>query len=143
MSVHEAVMAVFAAVLVLLAVVDLRTRRLPNRIVLPAAAFVLAAQIALEPGRALEWVAAAAGASLFLLVPALLKPEGMGMGDVKLALLLGAALGRGVVPALVIGLVAAGLTGAAILARGGWAARTTTIPLGPFLALGGLAALFV
>jgi leader peptidase (prepilin peptidase)/N-methyltransferase len=143
MSAHEAVMAVFAAVLIVLAVVDYRTRRLPNVIVLPAAAFVLAAQVLLDPGRALEYVAAAAGASLFLLVPALVKPEGMGMGDVKLALLLGAALGRSVVAALVIGLVAAGLVGAAILARSGWGARTTTIPLGPFLALGGIAALLV
>jgi leader peptidase (prepilin peptidase) / N-methyltransferase len=134
-------MAVFAAVLVVLAVVDYRTRRLPNVIVLPAAAFVLGAQVFLDPGRGLEYVAAAAGASLFLLVPALVKPEGMGMGDVKLALLLGAALGRSVAAALLIGLVAAGLVGAAILARNGWAARKMTIPLGPFLALGGLAAL--
>ena len=142
MSAHDGLMAVFAAVLIVLAVVDYRTRRLPNLIVLPAAGFVLAAQVFLDPARALEYVAAAAGASLFLLVPALLKPEGMGMGDVKLALLLGAVLGRSVVAALLIGLVAAGLVSAAILARNGWAARKTTIPLGPFLALGGLAALF-
>jgi len=136
-------MAVFAAVLVVLAVVDYRTRKLPNLIVLPATAFVLAAQVALDPGGALEYVGAALGASLFLLVPALVKPEGMGMGDVKLALLLGAALGRSVVAALLIGLVAAGLVGAAILARSGWAGRKTTIPLGPFLARGGLAALLL
>lgn len=142
MSAHEAVMAVFAAVLVVLAVVDYRTRRLPNVIVLPAAAFFLVAQIALEPGSAPEYLAAAAGASLFLLVPALVKPDGMGMGDVKLALLLGAALGRSVVAALLIGLVAAGLAAGLIVARNGWAARHATIPLGPFLALGGLAALF-
>jgi leader peptidase (prepilin peptidase)/N-methyltransferase len=143
MSPHDAVLAIFAVVLVVLAVVDYRTRRLPNVIVLPTAAFVLVAQIVLEPQRALEYLAAAAGASLFLLVPALLKPEGLGMGDVKLALLLGAALGRSVVAALLIGLVAAGLVGAAILIRSGWSARKTTIPLGPFLALGGLAVLFL
>lgn len=143
MSAHGALMAFFAAVLVVLALIDYRTRRLPNVIVLPAAALVLVAQIVLEPERALEYLLAAAGASLFLLVPALLKPEGMGMGDVKLALLLGAALGRSVVTALVIGLVAAGIAGAAIMARNGWSARKTTIPLGPFLAAGGLLALFL
>jgi prepilin signal peptidase PulO-like enzyme (type II secretory pathway) len=141
MTAHAALMTLFAAVLVVLAVIDYRTRRLPNIIVLPAAAFMLVAQVVLDPGRALEYTAAAVGASLFLLVPALLKPEGLGMGDVKLALLLGAALGRSVVAALLIGLVAAGLVGAAILARNGWGARKMTIPLGPFLALGGLAAL--
>jgi leader peptidase (prepilin peptidase) / N-methyltransferase len=142
MTPHSAVMAVFAAVLVVLAMIDYRTRRLPNVIILPAAAFVLVAQIALRPAHWLEWVAAALGASLFLLLPALLKPEGMGMGDVKLALLLGAALGWSVLAALVIGLVSAGLVGAAIIAIRGWGARTQTIPLGPFLALGGIAALF-
>lgn len=143
MSAQAAVMAAFVVVLIVLAVIDYRTRRLPNVIVLPAAGFVLVAQIALDPGRALEYVAAAAGASLFLLVPALLKPEGLGMGDVKLALLLGAALGRSVVAALLIGLVAAGFAAVAILARNGWGGRKTTIPLGPFLAIGGIAALLL
>jgi leader peptidase (prepilin peptidase) / N-methyltransferase len=140
---HDLVISFFACVLVVLAVVDVRTRRLPNRIVLPAAAIVLAAQIAIAPDRALEWVAGALGASAFLLAAALLNPAGLGMGDVKLALLLGAALGWAVGAALLIGLVAAGLAGLAMIARNGWAsARTATLPLGPFLAAGGLAALF-
>ena len=137
------VFAFFAAVLVVLAVIDVRTRRLPNRIVLPAAALVLAAQIAIAPDRALEWTLAAAGAFTFLLVAALVNPAGLGMGDVKLALLLGAALGWGVAPALFIGLAAASIAGIALIARGGWAARKTAIPLGPFLALGGIAAIFI
>ena len=65
------------------------------------------------------------------------------MGDVKLALLLGAALGWAVAPALFIGLSAAALAGLVLIVRGGWAARKTAIPLGPFLALGGIVALFI
>ena len=140
---EDLVFAFFAAVLVVLAVIDLRTRRLPNRIVLPAAALVLAAQIAIAPDRALEWTLGAAGAFTFLLVAALVNPAGLGMGDVKLALLLGAALGWGVAPALFIGLAAASVAGIVLIARGGWAARKTAIPLGPFLALGGIAAIFI
>lgn len=138
---HGLVVAFFAVVLVVLSVVDIRTRRLPNRIVLPAAAIVLGAQIGIAPNHALEWIVGALGAAAFLLIPALVNPEGLGMGDVKLALLLGAALGWAVAPALAIGLGAAGLAGIALIIRNGWGARKTTLPLGPFLALGGLAAL--
>lgn len=141
---HDIVIGFFAAVLVVLAVVDLRTRRLPNVIVLPAAAIVLAAQIAIAPDRALEWIAGALGAFAFLLAAALFNPAGLGMGDVKLALLLGAALGWAVGAALLIGLFAAGLAGVTMIARNGWAAgRKTVLPLGPFLAAGGLVALFL
>src|SRR6266536_666320 len=140
---EDLVFAFFAAVLVVLSVIDLKTRRLPNRIVLPAAALVLCAQIAISPGRWLEWTLAAAGAFTFLLVAALVNPAGLGMGDVKLALLLGAALGWAVAPALFIGLAAAALAGVVLVARGGWAARKTAVPLGPFLALGGIAAFFL
>jgi leader peptidase (prepilin peptidase)/N-methyltransferase len=140
---QDLLLAFFAAVLIVLALIDLRTRRLPNRIVLPAAALVLTAQIALAPDRALEWTVASAGAFTFLLVAALVNPAGMGMGDVKLALLLGAALGWAVAPALFIGLAAAALAGIVLVVRGGWGARKTAIPLGPFLALGGIAAIFI
>jgi leader peptidase (prepilin peptidase) / N-methyltransferase len=140
---HAAVLAFFAAVLIVLAVIDARSRRLPNAIVLPAAALVLAAQIAIAPDRALEWVLAALGASALLFVAHLVYPAGLGMGDVKLALLLGAALGRFVVAALVIGLLAAAVAGAFLIARNGWGARKATLPLGPFLAVGGLAALLL
>lgn len=139
MDIAEAVvLAAFSAVLVVLAVIDVRTRRLPNRIVLPSAAAVLVAQIAIEPDRALEWVLAAVGAFLLLLVAHLVHPRGLGMGDVKLALLLGAGLGWGVVAAILIGFLAAAVAGVVLIVRGGWAARKRTIPLGPFLALGGV-----
>ena len=134
------VLAFFAAVLVVLAVIDIRTRRLPNRIVIPSAAAVLLAQIAVAPDHALEWILAALGAFLLLLLAHLAYPAGLGLGDVKLALLLGAALGWAVAGALAIGFVAAALAGLALIARDGWNARKRTIPLGPFLAVGGVLA---
>jgi leader peptidase (prepilin peptidase)/N-methyltransferase len=134
--------AYFVAVLVVLSLIDLRTRRLPNAIVLPSAAVVLAAQIALEPGRTLEWVLAAVGAALFLFLPLLVYPAGMGMGDVKLALLLGAALGDDVVLALVLGLLSSFVVAVGLIATRGLGARRTFIPFGPFLAFGAIVSLF-
>jgi leader peptidase (prepilin peptidase) / N-methyltransferase len=138
-----AIEAFVAAILVWLSSIDLERRVLPNRIVLPAAAIVLAAQCAAFPGQAVEWVVSAAAAAGFLLLPLLAYPSGMGMGDVKLALLLGAALGRLVALALILGLIAAALVGLALIARRGLAARKQAIPLGPFLALGTILALFL
>ncbi len=133
----------FAAVLVLLTAIDLERRLIPNAIVLPATAFVLLAQIALSADRTLEWLLASLGAALFFFVPLLIYPAGMGMGDVKLAALLGAALGRAVVLALAVGLFAVGAVAIAILVREGFGARKKAIPFGPFLAFGGLVALFL
>jgi leader peptidase (prepilin peptidase)/N-methyltransferase len=66
----------------------------------------------------------------------------MGMGDVKLALLMGAALGKSVSVAMMFGMVAALVPGLYLLARHGQAARKMRIPFGPFLALGSVVALF-
>ena len=95
---------------------------------------------ALEPSP--EWVLGALGASLFLFIAALAYPAGMGMGDVKLALLLGAMLGRTVPVAMMIAMLAALVPEVVLLARHGSAARKMGIPFGPFLALGGLVTLF-
>ena len=137
------VAAFFVVVLVVISVVDIRTRRIPNRVVLPAALIVLVSQVAIAPERAFEWTAASLGAFGLLLALSLLYPGGLGMGDVKLALLLGAALGWAVASALAIGLVAAAVAGLVMIACGGWSARKATLPLGPFLALGSLAVLLV
>jgi leader peptidase (prepilin peptidase)/N-methyltransferase len=124
------------ATLAALSAIDVEERRIPNRIVLPAAAVMLVLQVVLEPGRAFEWAAAALGAAALLFVLSVVNPDGLGMGDVKLALLLGAALGGAVVAALALGSVLAGLFGVALLVRHGVAARRSTIPLAPFLAVG-------
>jgi leader peptidase (prepilin peptidase)/N-methyltransferase len=66
----------------------------------------------------------------------------MGMGDVKLALLMGAALGRTVSVALMVGMLAAMIPGVFLFARHGSKARKMGIPFGPFLAIGSVVALF-
>jgi leader peptidase (prepilin peptidase)/N-methyltransferase len=140
LSADAAVASFFCVVLVVLSAIDIDRRIVPNKIVLPAAAIVLAAQTALHPS--VEWLAAGLGASLFLLLAALAYPRGMGMGDVKLALLLGVALGRTVPVAMFAGMLSALVPSAVLFARHGSAARKMAIPFAPFLALGGLLALF-
>ena len=130
------VMISFICVLVAISRVDLERRIIPNRIVVPAWIAVLLAHLAIHPGHWLEWLVASFGAGIFFLVVALVNPGGLGMGDVKLALLLGAALGLDVVPALAIGSFAAALWGVVLLVRHGAAARKQAMPLGPFLAFG-------
>jgi leader peptidase (prepilin peptidase)/N-methyltransferase len=137
------VAALFVSVLVVLSAIDFERRILPDKIVLPSAALVLGAQIALHPGQSVEWVAASLGASLFLFLALLAYPRGMGMGDVKLCLLLGAMLGWDVAVALMVGMLAALVPAFVLLARHGAAARKMGIPFGPFLAFGAVIALFV
>ena len=139
-SAEAAVASFFCAALVAVSVVDLERRIIPNRIVLPAAAVVLAAQTLLFPSP--EWALAALGAALFLFIAALAYPAGMGMGDVKLALLLGAMLGRTVPVAMMIAMIAALVPAIVLLIRHGSAARKMGIPFGPFLAFGGVVGLF-
>jgi leader peptidase (prepilin peptidase)/N-methyltransferase len=134
------VAAFFCAVLVVVSATDLAHRIIPNRVVLPATVVVLAAQTALHPSP--EWAIAALGASAFLFAAAVAYPAGMGMGDVKLALLMGAMLGRTVPVAMMIGMVVALVPSVVLLARHGAAARKMGIPFGPFLALGSVLALF-
>jgi leader peptidase (prepilin peptidase)/N-methyltransferase len=140
LTVEAAVAALFCAVLVAVSAIDLEHRIIPNRIVLPATVVVLAANTArdLSP----EWGLAALGASGFLFAAALAYPGGMGMGDVKLALLMGAALGRTVPVALMAGMLAAMAPSVVLLVRHGSKARKMGIPFGPFLAIGSVVALF-
>jgi leader peptidase (prepilin peptidase)/N-methyltransferase len=135
-----AIASFFCAVLVVLSSIDLERRIVPNKIVLPAAAIVLVAQTVVHPS--VEWLASGVGASLFLFLAALAYPRGMGMGDVKLALLIGFGVGRTVPIALFLGMVAALVPSAVLFARHGAAARKMAIPFAPFLAIGALVALF-
>jgi leader peptidase (prepilin peptidase) / N-methyltransferase len=141
LSGEAVVAAFFCAVLVAITATDITHRIVPNRIVLPAAAVVLIAQTALFPSP--EWTLGALGAAGFLLVAALAYPAGMGMGDVKLALLLGAMLGRLVGVGLMLGMFAALVPSVVLLARHGSAARKMGIPFAPYLAFGAVVALFV
>jgi leader peptidase (prepilin peptidase)/N-methyltransferase len=136
---YAAIAAGFCVVLVAISAIDLEHRIVPNRIVVPAAGAALLAQLVREPG--IEWPLAALGAFIFLLVVALAYPRGMGMGDVKLAFLLGAVLGRDVAAALLIGVLAALIPAIALFATKGGAARKMAIPFAPFLAFGAVVAL--
>jgi leader peptidase (prepilin peptidase)/N-methyltransferase len=132
--------AFFCLTLVAVSATDLEHRIIPNRIVVPAGLIVLAANTALHPSP--RFAIAAVGASGFLLAAALAYPSGMGMGDVKLAFLMGAALGLSVTVALFVGMLAALVPSVVLIARHGKAARKMGIPFGPFLAFGSVVALF-
>jgi leader peptidase (prepilin peptidase)/N-methyltransferase len=135
--------AYFCAALVVLSAIDAERRILPDLIVLPSFVIVLTANMILAPDRWKEWLGASLGASLFLFLALIAYPRGMGMGDVKLALLLGAGLGWPVGVGLMIGMVTALVASSVLFARYGLAARKMAIPFGPFLAFGAIVALFV
>jgi len=128
-------------VLAAVTVTDLERRIVPNRVVLPALAAALIVQTLREPG--VEWIVSALGAGGFFLLAAILHPAGLGMGDVKLAAFLGAWLGRDVVVALFVGSLLAFVPAVVLLALKGSAARKIGLPFAPFLAAGGVVALFV
>jgi leader peptidase (prepilin peptidase) / N-methyltransferase len=118
--------------------IDLEHRIVPNKIVAPAAAWTLAASLLVRPGELAEVLVAGACAFGLLLAAVLAYPAGMGMGDVKLAGLMGLALGLAVAPALVVAFLSASVAGLGLIVRHGLAARKRTVPFAPFLALGGL-----
>jgi leader peptidase (prepilin peptidase)/N-methyltransferase len=130
--------------LVPITLIDLELRLIPNRITLPAAVAALAAGLLLDAGHVPEQLVATAAAGGFFLLAAVVHPRGMGMGDVKLAGMLGLYLGRAVAPALFIALITGVLVGMLVIARKGAAeGRKTAVPFGPFLALGGVVGWFV
>jgi leader peptidase (prepilin peptidase)/N-methyltransferase len=134
----------FAAVLVAVAAIDLDLHIIPNKIVYPAAAWgvLSAALVRLDHLPAL--LAWGAGAGVFFLVTALVYPAGMGMGDVKLAAVIGVYLGNSVIPALLVAFLTGTVVGLSIMARHGVRdGRKMGIPFGPFLAFGALTAVFV
>jgi leader peptidase (prepilin peptidase)/N-methyltransferase len=138
--------ALLGLVLVLLLVpvtlIDLDHRIIPNRLMLIGAVLAPAIVLLTEPDAIAEHLIAAAAAGGFFLLAALAYPRGMGMGDVKLAAVLGLFLGRSVGPAVFFALLSGTLLGAAIIARkGAHEGRKTAVPFGPFLALGAVVAL--
>ena len=125
------------------ALIDLEYRIIPNRLTALGAVLALAIGLALDPAGEPERLIAGAAAGGFLLIAALAYPGGMGMGDVKLAAVMGLFLGRAVAPAIMIALLAGVLFGAVVMARkGAHEGRKTAVPFGPFLALGAVAAVY-
>jgi leader peptidase (prepilin peptidase) / N-methyltransferase len=132
-----------AATLIVVAVVDIQRRIVPNPIVLVAAVWAVIAGAALDPGGLPEQLIAGAGAFAAFLGVALAYPGGMGMGDVKLAGVLGLYLGLDVLPAILVAFLTGSVAGLVVIARGGVDKRKSALPFAPFLALGGLVALLV
>jgi leader peptidase (prepilin peptidase)/N-methyltransferase len=132
-----AVGVLLVALLVPATVVDLRERRIPNVLTAPAALVALVLGLALDPGGQSARIAAATATVIFLLAVRGPRPDGLGLGDVKLAGVLGLALGPVVVVALGVAFAAGAVVAATVALRGGrHALRTTTVPFGPYLAGG-------
>jgi leader peptidase (prepilin peptidase) / N-methyltransferase len=139
-TLEAAAAAVGCAALVVSTATDLERRIVPNGVVLPAFVVVLGLNTIAHPS--LEWILGALGAAGFLFLAALAYPGGMGMGDVKLALLIGAMLGRTTPVGLMLGLLFALIPSVVLFARHGTRARKLKIPFAPFLAAGAVVALF-
>jgi leader peptidase (prepilin peptidase)/N-methyltransferase len=140
---EEALTAFVGAILVAIAAIDISSRRVPNRIVLPSTAIVIAAQIIFARGHAIECAVAALLAGLALLIPNLIRSSWIGMGDVKLAMLLGATLGWGVAGALEIAFISVLPVALVARARGRSDGRAATLPFAPFMAFGALVVMLV
>jgi leader peptidase (prepilin peptidase) / N-methyltransferase len=129
--------------LVPIALIDLEHRIIPNKLTALGAVLAIAIGTALDPAGEPTRLIAGAIAGGALLIAALAYPGGMGMGDVKLAAVMGLFLGSAVAPAMLIALLVGVLFGALVVARkGAHAGRKTAVPFGPFLALGSLVAVF-
>ena len=132
----------FAAMLIAVAGIDLDHQIIPNKILLPAAVWGLAGTILFRPDNIDDSLIAGGIAFAALLLAALAYPAGMGMGDVKLAGVMGIYLGSGVAPAMLAAFLAGSVVGIAIILREGQAGRKKGVPFGPFLAFGGLVGLY-
>jgi leader peptidase (prepilin peptidase)/N-methyltransferase len=130
------------ALLVVVTLTDIERRLIPNAVLLVGAVVAVALAAVTDVASLPERFAAAAAAGGFLFCIALAHPRGMGMGDVKLAAVMGLFLGRSVAPALLVAFGAGALVGLAMMARKGTVARKQAVPFGPFLALGGIVALW-
>jgi len=145
---HQSAAAITLSIVLILlvvpaALIDLEHRIIPNRITALGAVLALLIGVVLDPTGEPERLIAGAAAGGFLLLAALAYPGGMGMGDVKLAGVMGLFLGAPVAVAILIALVSGVLVGALVIARKGTrVGRKTAVPFGPFLALGALVAVF-
>jgi leader peptidase (prepilin peptidase)/N-methyltransferase len=132
----------FVTLLVPVTLIDYEHRIIPNRLLAPFAILALVLGLALDSDFVVEQLLAGLAGGGFFFLAVLAYPRGMGMGDVKLAGVMGLYLGRAVGPGIFMGLIAGVLVSVVIIARQGAAARKTKIPFGPFLAIGGVLGLF-
>ncbi len=143
-SVQKVLGLVLILVLVQAAIGDIEERRIRNRLTVPAAVAALVIGLVMHPKGVPAQVLWGLGAGAFLMFFAIVSRGGLGMGDVKLGVVLGLFLSKYVFVALVVGLLASGLFSLAVLVSHGMAeGRKTKIALGPFLAFGGVVAVLV
>lgn len=135
---HAPLALPFVAVLIVAAAIDLRRRIVPNALLGPAAAWAIGAPALLAPAELPGRLLAGSLAFAALLAPAVIRPGALGMGDVKLAGVMGLYLGASVVPALAASFFAGAAVGAMTLIKHGRAARGRALPFAPLLAAGGL-----
>jgi leader peptidase (prepilin peptidase)/N-methyltransferase len=126
----------FTAVLIAVTFIDLEHKIVPNKIMGPAAIYGVVTAVAFRTDMLPELLIAGAGAFIFFLVAALIHPKGMGMGDVKLAGVMGLYLGKLVIPALFIAFLVGSVVGVALVVRYGMRSRKVGVPFAPFMALG-------
>jgi prepilin signal peptidase PulO-like enzyme (type II secretory pathway) len=131
---------IFVALLIVVALIDYDHMIIPSKITIPGALICLGASIALHPERWWVYLAAAGGGALFCFLLAVLF-QGMGGGDVTMALLVGSVLGRRTVLAFFVAFFVGSIVGLyLILVKK--RSRKAKVPFGPFLALGSYVALF-
>jgi leader peptidase (prepilin peptidase)/N-methyltransferase len=140
LTLRTAAAAIACGTFVVVTATDIERRIVPNRVVLPAALAVLVLDTVWHPSPV--WAIGAFGLAGFLFVAAVAYPGGMGMGDVKLALLIGALLGRTTPVAFMLTLLLALVPTVFLIARHGRGARRLAIPFAPFLAAGAVITLF-
>jgi leader peptidase (prepilin peptidase)/N-methyltransferase len=129
------------AALIVIFFIDLEHYIIPNVVVLPVAVIGLGAMIAISPDRWLELLAAGLVSGVFFFAIVLIFPKGMGLGDAKMAMMLGFFLGWSVVVALFAAFLLGALVGVALIVAG-VKGRKSRLPFGPFLAVGAMLALF-
>lgn len=134
--------SVVQVVLVVIAWIDLRGRRIPNVVVLPLTAGAIAARLTFARGSIVEVIVAASVAFIVFLALGVVVRGGLGMGDVKLAAAEGALLGRVAFDALLLGVVIGGLAALTLVATRR-AGRRSTYAYGPYLVLGAMVAILV
>jgi leader peptidase (prepilin peptidase)/N-methyltransferase len=129
------------ALIVPASVIDLRHRIIPDAINLPGAVLVFATAVVAQPDRWLELLIGGAAATLFLGIAWLVYPAGMGLGDVKMVLMIGLALGKYVAVAMFAAFALSTVFSLGLLVSKGFGGRKATFPFGPFLALGAMVAI--
>jgi len=132
----------FIAAMVVIAFIDYDHMIIPNRIVLPGTVLGLIASVAIHPQRWWVYVAGSLGAAAFMFTLVMVWPGGMGPGDIKMALFMGAVLGAHVLVAMFAAFLFGSIAGLFLMLVQK-RSRKTRIPFGPYLALGAVLAIFL